>query len=516
MRAKPYLGPCRRQGQVRAIDEPLAPKARALGGAAGRNAVRLRRMTSSFDSASLDARERAKALLSQRLGLSRLLTEPADCEAYRRDESEIEGTLPDAVVLAHDESDIEVTLRVARDAGVPVTPRAAGTGKVGGCVPFARGLVLDVSSMKKIKDIDPVEGIAVVEPGVKLIDLQTAVEAAGWFYPPDPNSLEDCTIGGNVATNAAGPRAFKYGATRDYVVGLSAHLMGGERLQLGHRTRKGVTGYDVTSLIVGSEGTLAVVSEVTLKLLPKPEATLALLALFSGIFEAAKAVGVVTQSGILPRCIELFDKTTLSAMRQAGNSIGERAQAMLLIEVDGMTDHCLTQAERIADACTRAKAIDVVVAQNASQRDRVWAARRTMSPAIRKLSAFKMSEDVVVGSQSIPELFAKVERYTEREKIRWLVYGHAGDGNLHVNYLWDDPGDKTKIDVAVGQLFHDTIELRGTLSGEHGIGVSKSPYLELEQSPELIDLQRRLKQVFDPSGLLNPNKIFPRIGHGSC
>ena len=472
-------------------------------------------MATLTDIAPLPARERAQVLLSVRLGPSRVLTEPGACEPFRRDESDVVSPLPDAVVLARDANDIEETLRVAREVGVAVTPRSGGTGKVGGCVPLAQGIVLDTSSLSKIKDIDPVEGIAVVEPGVKLVDLQAAVEAAGWFYPPDPNSLDDCMLGGNVATNAAGPRAFKYGPTRDYVIGLSAHLMGGERLQLGRRTRKGVTGYDMTSLIVGSEGTLAVVSEITLKLLPKPESTMALLALFDGVFDAARAVGAVTQSGVLPRCIELFDRTTLGAMRQAGNAIDERAAAMLLIEVDGTEDSCLTEAGKIHDACTRAKAFDVMVAQNASQRDRVWAARRTMSPAIRKLSAFKMSEDIVVISQRVPELFARVERYTEQHQIRWLVYGHAGDGNLHVNYLWDDPADKPKIEAAVGQLFRDTIDLGGTLTGEHGIGVLKAPYLALEQSTELIELQKKLKSVFDPKWLLNPMKIF-QSGHGGC
>jgi len=473
-------------------------------------------MTSSFDFASSAARERAKGLLSERLGASRLLTEPGDCEAYRRDESEVQGSLPDTVVLAQSESDIETTLRVASETGVPLTPRAAGTGKVGGCIPLYQGIVLDVASMTKIKDIDAVEGIAVVEPGVKLADLHAAVEAAGWFYPPDPSSLLDCTLGGNIGTNAAGPRAFKYGATRDYVIGLNVYLVGGQHLKVGRRTRKGVTGYDVTSLMVGSEGTLGVVSEIALKLLPRPRETLALLALFADVDAAARAVGKVTASGVLPRCIELFDATTLSAMRQAGNSLNERAQAMLLIEVDGESEACLSQAERIEEACSRSGSIEVVVAQNASQRDRVWAARRTMSPAIRKLSNYKISEDVVVGSQSIPELFARVERYAAEQKIRWLVYGHAGDGNLHVNYLWDDPDDQTKIDAAVAQLFRDTIDLGGTLSGEHGIGIAKAPFLELEQSSELIDLQQRIKRVFDPRGILNPGKIFPRPGHGSC
>jgi glycolate oxidase len=473
-------------------------------------------MTSSSDSGSWASRDHAVGVLAQRLGPSRLLVDPADCTAYRHDESEVEGDLPDAVILAQDASAIEETLRVARDTGIPVTPRAAGTGKVGGCVPTAAGWVLDISSMNRIKDIDTAEGIAVVEPGVKLVDLQNAVQDAGWFYPPDPNSLEDCAIGGNVATNAAGPRAFKYGPTRDYVVGLDVYLIGGERLSLGHRTRKGVTGYDVTSLVVGSEGTLAVVSEITLKLLPLPRETLAMLAFFSGLFGAATAVARVTASGVLPRCIELFDATTLSAMREAGNSLNESAHAMLLIELDGEPEQCLTQAERVADACNGAGSIEVVVAQSASQRDRVWAARRTMSPAIRKLSKHKASEDIVVGSRSIPELCARVERTAAEQKIRWLVYGHAGDGNLHVNFLWDDPADKVKIDAAVAQLFRDTIELGGTLTGEHGVGILKAPYLELEQSSALIDLQRRLKQVFDPQGILNPGKIFPRLSHGNC
>ena len=516
MRAEPYPRACRRQGQVRRCIAASPGKGGLQSGAALGNAVRSARMTSAIDFASSAARERAIGLLSERLGLSRLLTEPADCEAYRRDESEVQGSLPDAVVLAQSASDIETTLRIAGEVCVPVTPRAAGTGKVGGCIPLYQGIVLDVASMTKIKDLNAVEGIVVVEPGVKLADLHAAVEAAGWFYPPDPSSLLDCTIGGNIGTNAAGPRAFKYGATRDYVIGLDVHLVGGQHLRVGRRTRKGVTGYDVTSLIVGSEGTLGVVSEITLKLLPKPRETLALLALFADVNAAARAVGKVTASGVLPRCIELFDATTLSAMRQAGNSLNEGAQAMLLIEVDGESESCLSQAERIEEACSRSGSIEVVVAQNTSQRDRVWAARRTMSPAIRKLSNYKISEDVVVGSQSIPELFARVERYTAEQKIRWLVYGHAGDGNLHVNYLWDDPDDKIRIDAAVAQLFRDTGDLRGTLSGEHGIGIAKAPFLELEQSSELIDLQRKLKGVFDPHGILNPGKIFPRPGHGNC
>ncbi len=462
------------------------------------------------------ANDRAAALLGEQLGPGNVLSDPSRCDAYRHDESDLLGAAPLAVVLAQSASDIQATLAVARKAGLSVTPRAGGTGKVGGCILMRPGLVLDTSPMNQIKDIDRLQGIAVVEPGVKLADLQSAVEAEGWFYPPDPSSLQDCAIGGNVATNAAGPRAFKYGATRDYVLGLDVHLMSGEQLRVGKRTRKGVTGYDLTSLIVGSEGTLAVVSEVTLKLLPKPQDTLALLALFDHLLAASDAVALITSSGVLPRCIELFDATTLGAMRDAGNSIDAKAGAMLLIELDGEPEACLSQAERVADACTRGHALTVVVAQNASQRERVWAARRTMSPAIRKLSKCKLSEDVVVSSRRIAELCRRVECHAQLHGIRWLVYGHAGDGNLHVNFLWDDPMDRPRIDAAVVQLFRDTIDLGGTLTGEHGIGVLKAPYLEFEQSPELIALQQKLKAVFDPQGLLNPDKIFPRANHGNC
>lgn len=464
----------------------------------------------------MPAIERAKTLLTQRLGPSSVLADPDVCEPYRHDESEATGELPAAVALARSAADIQATLAVARDTAVPVTPRTAGTGKVGGCLLSSPGMVLDVSPMNQIKDIDAQQGIAVVEPGVKLAVLQAAVEAEGWFFPPDPNSLDDCALGGNVATNAAGPRAFKYGPTRDYVLGLEIHLINGERMYVGKNTRKGVTGYDVTSLIVGSEGTLAVVSEIRLKLLPKPVHTLSLMALFEHLVAATAAVAHITASGVLPRCIELLDSTTLAGLRAAGNSIDERAGAMLLIELDGDEDSCFMQAERVSDACMRGACLDVVVAQSANQRERVWAARRGLSTAIRKLSKFKMSEDVVVGAPRMPELCARVERSAQQQRLRWLAYGHAGDGNLHVNFLWDDPDDRPRVDAAVVQLFRDTVELGGTLTGEHGVGIMKAPYLEFEQSPQLVALQRQLKSVFDPKELLNPGKIFPRVGHGNC
>jgi glycolate oxidase len=466
---------------------------------------------------SANAREKALRLLERALGPSKILTGEDACERFISDDSEAEGVRPDAVVLAESAEDIQAALAVAREAEVPITPRAAGTGRTGGAVPVAGGIVLATLGMNAIKELDRREGIAVVEPGVVLGDLHRAVEAEGWFYPPDPNSLASCALGGNVSENAGGPRAFKYGVTRDYVLGLEALLIGGQRLRVGRRTLKGVTGYDVTALLVGSEGTLAVFSEITLQLVPKPEAVITLLALFPDLQAAALAVAEITGGArLVPRCIELLDAGTLDAMRQANNPIDSRAQAMLLIEVDGSEPECERQAERVLAACEASRAIDVLAAQELSQRERLWSARRDMSHAIRRLSKKKLSEDVVVPRQRIPELLDRVRRHSEASGVRSLTYGHAGDGNLHVNFLWDTEEEVSRVEAAIGQLFRDVIDLGGTLSGEHGIGVLKAPYLPLEQSGELIALQKDLKRVFDPQNLLNPGKIFPASAHRAC
>jgi glycolate oxidase len=445
-----------------------------------------------------------------------VLTEHDACERFVRDESEALGVVPDAVVLASSADDILSALRVAREAEVPITPRSGGTGRTGGSVPIAGGIVLSTLGMNSIVEIDRREGLAVVQPGVILQDLQAAVEAEGWFYPPDPNSQASCALGGNVAENAGGPRAFKYGVTKDYVLGMDAFLIGGQRIRAGRRTMKGVTGYDVTGLLVGSEGTLSVFGDITLSLLPKPESVMTLMTLFSHVKQASLAVQEIIGRGLVPRCIELLDATTLEAMRSAGNAIDARAGAMLIMEVDGDEAACERQAERIADACETVQVLEVLVAQDAAQREKLWAARREMSRAVRKLTKKKLSEDVVVPRMQIGELLERVARTSEQTGVRSLTYGHAGDGNLHCNYLWNEDDELPAVERAIEQLFRDVVELRGTLSGEHGIGVLKSPYLPLEQAPELITLQRDLKRVFDPRNLLNPGKIFPAGSHRAC
>lgn len=468
------------------------------------------------DRPSPEAVTRARLRLEQRLGPSKVLVGDDACASYATDESLVDGLVPDAVVLAECAEDILAALAVASETGVPITPRAGGSGRTGGSVPVAGGIVLSTLGMSSIRDIDRKEGVAVVGPGLILSELHRAVEAEGWFYPPDPNSAALCALGGNVAENAGGPRAFKYGVTRDFVLGLDAFLMGGQRIFAGRRTKKGVTGYDVAGLLVGSEGTLAVFGDITLRLIPAPEQVMTLLALFESVEDAASAVEHMTAERVVPRCLEFLDGTTLEVMREAGNSIDPRAGALLLIEVDGTERACELQAERVSASCEYARALDLLVAQNESQRARLWASRREMSYAVRRKARHKVSEDVVVPRRHLASLLGAVSELAEKHEVTALSYGHAGDGNLHVNFLWNDAEEEPRVERAVEDLFRATVALGGTLSGEHGIGLVKAPYLHLEQSAELIALQKQLKAVFDPRGLLNPGKIFASGGHSSC
>jgi glycolate oxidase len=460
--------------------------------------------------------DKLRARLRRELGDSKFADSEEGCLAQSGDESDQQPVVPDAVVLAESAEDVATTLRVASELEVPVTPRAAGSGKSGGAVPVCGGVALSMLGMQQIKDIDGDELVAVVEPGAVLGDLFAAVEAQGLFYPPDPNSFSYCTLGGNIAENAGGPRAFKYGVTRDYVLGLDVITAEGARLAVGRRTRKGVTGYDLTALLVGSEGTLAVVLAATLRLIRKPDGVVTLLALFDRVDTTAAAVAAIVASGLTPRCIELIDEACLEAMRSEGVAVDPRAGALIIIEVDGAEPSCERAMERVGGAAMDAGALDVLVAQDAAQRERLWAVRRELSNVLRKSARFKISEDVVVPRSRLPELVAEVRRIGERSAVRSMSYGHAGDGNLHVNLLWDDSEQLPGVERALTELFTTTVRMGGTLSGEHGIGSSKAEHLPLEQGPELIAMQRRIKQLFDPKGILNPGKIFPRRGHGAC
>jgi glycolate oxidase len=454
---------------------------------------------------------RARRLLARHFGPSKLLLDEQDCERYRNDASEARGELPIGVVLAERALDVELALRVAAEAGVPLVPRGAGTGKTGGAVPIESGIVLDMLGFGQIKEINRRESLAVVEPGVILGAFQSAVASEGLFYAPDPNSRVGCSIGGNVATNAGGPRAFKYGVTGRYVLGIEAFLIGGQRIQTGRRTQKGVTGYDVASLLVGSEGTLAVFGDITLRLLNPPESRESLLVPFEHMQDAARAVMAVVAAGLVPSCLELLDLRLLGeGVRRELGAGSERCEALLLIEVDGTPAACRDLGERVAGVCELHGARGIQLARDTETRERMWAVRANMSATLRRTARNKLSEDVAVPREALGELLARLEATSQRQEVRTVAYGHAGDGNLHVNFLWDEPDEAPRVQLAIRELFEIVVALRGTLSGEHGIGVLKAPYLPLEQSPALIMLQQNLKHTFDPEGLLNPGKIFPR------
>jgi glycolate oxidase len=469
------------------------------------------------DPPSAGAVDRAKIALDRALGVSKVDTTLATRESFQRDESEAIGLVPDVVVHAKTRDDIAKALTIANDSGVPITPRAGGTGRTGGAVPVAGGIVLDTAGMNDVKEVNADELVCVVQPGVVTGELHALLEKEGLFYPPDPNSLKSCMIGGNVAENAGGPRAFKYGVTREYVLGLEAVTMSGDVLKTGKRTVKGVTGYDVTALLVGSEGTLAVFTEVTLRVVRKPEEVATVLALFGAADAAARAVSDIIASGLVPRCVEMMDARTLDAIRAQKVAVDTRAGAMLLIEVDGVTGETNAMLERLGERLTGAPGVlDVMVAQDAAQRDRLWEARRMLSPATRKLAKYKLSEDIVVPRNRIARLLEIVDDIGRDTKVQHLTYGHAGDGNFHVNFLWNDDAEREAVDRALLSLMKATVQLGGTLTGEHGVGVLKAEYLPLEQSPALIAVQKDIKRVFDPKGLLNPGKIFPSTGHKAC
>jgi glycolate oxidase len=460
------------------------------------------------------ARPDVYQLLTKELGSSRVLQGPEARETYGRDESGLGVFPPDAAVLCESREQIELVLRLAAEHKVPVTPRGAGSGMTGGALPVRGGIVLSTERMKRVREVDLDDRVAVVEPGVINADLQAAVEAEGMFYPPDPASLGFCSLGGNVAENAGGPRAFKYGVTRDWTLGLTVTLMGGETLKLGRRTPKGVTGYDLTALFVGSEGTFGVTSEITMRLIGRPEGVGTFIAVMPDAVSAGRAVSAIIRAGLRPRALELLDRAALDHVRpKAAFSFPPDAGAVVLVELDGEVDGMEEAVLRCGAVCEAEGAREVIVARDDADRERIWKTRRVVSTTLREAHAFKVSEDIVVPTGSIAEMLRRVDGVGARHDLLTASFGHAGDGNLHVNVLTDenhhDAAVASRIEAALADIFRAALDLGGTLSGEHGIGIAKAKYMSWEQSPEVIEWQRRLKRLWDPANLLNPGKIFP-------
>jgi glycolate oxidase len=430
---------------------------------------------------------------------------------YGRDESDLGIFPPEVVVKVESAEDVKAVFAIASRHRVPVVPVAARSGKSGGSLAIQGGIAVSTERMNRILEVSPGDLVARVEPGVILAALQAEVEQHGLFYPPDPNSVELCSVGGNVAENAGGPRALKYGVTRDYVLGLTVVIPTGEILRTGHRSIKGVAGYDLTALLVGSEGTLGIVTEIMVKLLPRPRHVATALVPFPSVTAAARAVTRVLTSGGLPRCLELMDDVSLAAAAKTSPvRFPAGARAALIIETDGNDeDQVFLELARVAEIAREDAAGEAVVAQNEAQRREVWETRRYLSMNLKTLHPLKLSEDIAVPRSKIPEMISVAKEIGVRHGLTVATYGHAGDGNLHCNVLFDREEERPKVDLAVAAILRAAVDLGGTITGEHGVGLAKRDFLEYEQGAELVALQRRLKAVFDPLGILNPGKIFP-------
>lgn len=455
----------------------------------------------------------AIAALEAELGAERVRTGAELLEQYGRDESDTGEFPPDVVVFPENTLQVSLCFQTCQKVGVPITPVAARSGKSGGSLPLAGGVSLSLERLNRILSISAEDLTAVVEPGVITGDLMKAVEAQGLFYPPDPASLAFCSIGGNVAENAGGPRALKYGVTRDYVLGLTWVMPDGAVHKLGRRTIKGVAGYDLVGLLVGSEGTLGVATEITVQLIPLPKFVRTALIVFDSVHPAARAVSAVLANGILPRTLELMDEMAVRAVDGRGFNFPPGTGAAVIAEVDGNNEEgTFLELAQLGEICQREGARDVLVAQDETQREKLWNARRGVSTALRAMKPFKISEDIAVPRSKIPQCIEALKQLGEELGLVVATYGHAGDGNLHANILYEGPHQRPLVDRAIERMLELTIALGGTITGEHGVGYAKRDYLQIEQAPGVIDLQRRIKRLFDPQGLVNPGKIFPPEG----
>jgi len=425
------------------------------------------------------------------------------------------GHPADLVVLPANTQEVAAVVRVCATQRLPIVPRGAGTGYTGGAVPTSGGVVLSLERMNRILEIDEANLIAVVEPNVVTGDLQDAVEKVGLFYPPDPASLRQSVIGGNVAECAGGPRAFKYGTTKQYVLGLEAVLPTGEIVETGGKVVKNVVGYDLTHLLVGSEGTLAIITRVILRLIPKPPVQQTLRATFPTIEAAVEGVAAIIRARVAPAAVELIDGQSLEAVArylQVRSLAPEGTAAILLIEVDGAPAAVEDEASRVEAALNAAGATEILRARTADERHELWRVRRELSLSLKMVAGLKFNHDVVVPKGRIPALFVLVKRIEADYRLRIPCFGHAGDGNIHVNIMVDpdDADEIRRAHEAEGVLFSGVVALEGSISGEHGIGFAKAPFIGLELSDEEIALMKRVKAAFDPHNLLNPGKMFPQ------
>jgi glycolate oxidase len=446
------------------------------------------------------------------VGKKYVLTAPEDLVAYSYDGTFAERR-PEVVVQPDSTGQVSEVMKVAWREEIPVVPRGMASGLGAGSIPMIGGMVLDTCRMNQMFEIDEVNFTTTVQAGVITQDLADAVAKKGLFYPPDPSSIKQSTLGGNAACNAGGPRCLKYGVTSDYVMGMTVVLADGRVLQTGGKAIKNVTGYNLTQLLVGSEGTLGVITELTLKLIPLPKVARTAKVVFPKLADASVCVNNILAAGITPATMELMDETAIATVEEAMHlGLPLDVEAILIIEADGMDeDSVVKEIEAIADICRATGARDVQVARDEAERAALWSARRSISPSLARRAPNKLGEDISVPRSAIPDAIAEIKDISRRHDIPIAIFGHAGDGNLHPNILFDmqDPVQVEKMKRAARDIFDTSVRLGGTLSGEHGVGNLKLAFLEQDLGPIAIDVMAGIKQALDPKNILNPGKVVP-------
>ena len=449
--------------------------------------------------------------LIQAAGDSNVLHEPSDCWAYGQDNSRMHAP-PLAVVFGTSHDQVVEVIQACNELGLSITTRGRGTGTAGGAVPAPNSIVLSLERMIEILKIDPANRMLDTQAGVLNQTVQDAVAKHGFFWAPDPTSAAFCTVGGNIAVNSAGPRSLKYGSTRNNVLRLKAVTGDGRTIHTGEYTTKGVVGYDLTRLIIGSEGTLAVVTEATLKLTPLPEAIQTMQFIYKDVDSAAEAVVSIMGSSATPRSLEIMDNAALDLVRnEPGLALPESANAILIAEVDGDSASLDEQASKMAAAAKNDGLLGTRHARTEDEKLAVWSARKKLSPALRSIAPNKLNEDVVVPVASLAKLIAGLGQLSTQFKIPIVNFGHAGNGNIHVNLLYDtqDAVQAAAAKPCLDKVFELVLSLNGSISGEHGIGIAKRDYVNQEIDPTTLDLMRSIKSRFDPNNILNPGKVLP-------
>ena len=450
-----------------------------------------------------------KQALIDIVGQSNFTDSLIDLVSYSYDSSDHHHR-PDAAVWPATSEQVSGILIMANEHRFAVTPRGAGTGLAGAAVPAGGGLILDLCRMNKILDIQIVDRRVVVQPGVVYADLERALNPYGFFFPPDPASGKVCTLGGNVATNAGGLKGAKYGVTKDYVMALEVVLPDGRITRTGSNCMKSVSGYDLTRLFVGSEGTLGVATEITLKINPKPLAFKTGLALFANLKDAGQSITDIIQSGIIPSVLEILDENSIRVLREHGGMSLPNVMAIVLVETDGYTAaEASFQMAKVIDVFRKNSATDIQAAESPEEVEELWKGRKSIGSVAAQLRASNISEDVTVPISKVPDLLTGISDIVRKYGLPFVVFGHAGDGNLHPRIMYDpsDPEEVKNIKKVADEIFILTCNLGGTLTGEHGIGLAKAPYMQLEHDPVALGVMRSLKRLFDPNNILNPGKM---------